>query len=73
MTSRREAMQKGQLRVTTRLAIAALATLGTSTAFSAGVVAGAALNGRVVAFSVAEIPMALLVSPTRSPVNTHIR
>ncbi|MBX3227401.1 MAG: Na+/H+ antiporter NhaA [Labilithrix sp.] len=50
-----------------------LAALGMSIAFSAGAIAGGALNGRLVAFSVAGTPMPLFMSPSHSPVNTHVR
>ncbi|HVJ91792.1 MAG TPA: hypothetical protein VM580_18460 [Labilithrix sp.] len=67
-------MQNEQARaVTTKLAIGALAALGTSTAFSTGAVAGTALNDHVMVFSVAQVPMRLVLSPAHSHVNTHVR
>ena len=44
-----------------------------SFAFFVGARAGAALNGRVMAVSVARVPMPLLASPGSSPVHTHVR
>jgi hypothetical protein len=57
----------------TKSAVVGLALLGTAFAFSAGAYAGAALNGRVMAISVAHVPMPVLANPKGSPVNTHVR
>lgn len=42
-------------------------------AFDVGAHAGAALNGRVMAISVAQVPMLLVASPGGSAVHTHVR
>ena len=51
----------------------ALALAGTAVAFIVGAQAGALLNGRVMAVSVARVPMPVLANPKGSPVNTHVR
>jgi hypothetical protein len=60
-------------RVATKSAVIALALAGTAIAFIAGAQAGALLNGRVMAVSVARVPMPVIASPKSSPVNGHIR
>lgn len=60
-------------KVACRSFVIALALLGTATAFVVGARAGSALNGRIMAVSVARVPMPLLASPKGSPVNTHVR
>lgn len=62
-----------QRRVANQSAVIALALVGTAVAFIAGAQAGALLNGRVMAVSVARIPMPVMASPKPSPVNTHVR
>ena len=59
--------------VATKSAVIALALAGTVVAFVVGAQAGALLNGRVMAVSVARVPMPVLASPTPSPVHTHER
>ena len=59
--------------VVTRSVVVALALAGTGVAFTVGVQAGALLNGRVMAVSVARVPMPVLANPKGSPVNTHVR
>jgi len=51
-------------RVATKSAVIALALLGTAAAFVVGAQAGATLNGRVMAISVARVPMPMLTPPT---------
>jgi hypothetical protein len=53
--------------------VVALALVGTALAFVAGARAGALLNGRVMAVSVARVPMPVIASDKGSPVNTHVR
>jgi hypothetical protein len=63
-------------RVASKSAVIALALIGTAGAFVLGAQAGAALNGRVMAISVARVPMPLLANANASggsPVNTHVR
>jgi hypothetical protein len=59
--------------VASKSAVVALALVGTAGAFVLGAQAGAALNGRVMAISVARVPMPVLANPKGSPVNTHVR
>jgi len=60
--------------VATKSTVIAIAIAGTAGAFVMGAHAGAALNGRVMAISVARVPMPILADPSRSsPVNTHVR
>jgi len=59
--------------VASKSAVVALALVGTAGAFVLGAHAGAALNGRVMAISVARVPMPVLSNPMGSPVNTHVR
>jgi hypothetical protein len=59
--------------VATKSAVIALALMGTAGAFVLGAQAGAALNGRVMATSVARVPMLVLENPHATPVNTHVR
>lgn len=60
-------------QVATKSAVIALALVGTVAAFAVGAQAGKTLNGRVMAVSVARVPMPLLASPKASPVNGHVR
>jgi hypothetical protein len=60
-------------RVATKSVVIALALVGTAAAFAVGAQAGAILNGRVMAISVARVPMPVLANPKGSPVNTHVR
>ncbi|MBS2016913.1 MAG: hypothetical protein JST00_28765 [Deltaproteobacteria bacterium] len=57
----------------TKSAVIALALAGTTAAFIIGAHAGATLNGRVMAISVARSPMLVVAKPNGSPVNTHVR
>jgi len=59
--------------VATKSAVIALALVGTLAAFAVGAQAGATLNGRVMAISVARVPMPIVAAPEGSPVNTHVR
>jgi hypothetical protein len=59
--------------VACKSAIVALALTGAAAAFLLGAHAGAALNGRVMAVSVAHVPMPVVANPKASPVNTHVR
>jgi hypothetical protein len=59
--------------VATKSAVIGLALLGTAGAFVLGAQAGATLNGRVMAISVARVPMPVLANPKSGPVNTHVR
>jgi hypothetical protein len=49
--------------VATKSSVVLLALAGTAVAFTLGAYAGAALNGRVMAISVARLPMPVLSSP----------
>jgi len=60
-------------RVATKSAVIAMALAGTALAFLVGAQAGALLNGRVMAVSVAKVPMPVLANPAATPVNTHVR
>lgn len=60
-------------KVATKSAVIVLALAGTAAAFIVGAQAGAILNGRVMAVSVARVPMPLIANPKPSPVNTHVR
>jgi hypothetical protein len=60
-------------RVATRSAVVAIALAGTALAFVVGAHAGAILNGRVMAISVAHVPMPVVASPQGSPVTGHVR
>ena len=57
----------------TKSAVVVIALIGTAAAFVVGAQAGAVLNGRVMAISVARVPMPMVASPQTSPVNGHIR
>jgi hypothetical protein len=59
----------------TKSAVLAIAFVGTAAAFVVGAQAGAVLNGRVMAISVARVPMPVYASPIQgsSPVTAHIR
>ena len=56
-----------------RVSALVLALAGTAAAFDVGAHAGAALNGRVMAISVARVPMPMVASPDESAVHTHVR
>jgi len=60
-------------RMATRSVVAGIALAGTVLAFALGAQAGALLNGRIMAVSVARVPMPVLANPKGSPVNTHVR
>ena len=60
-------------RVATKSAVIALALIGTALAFLIGAQAGALLNGRVMAISVARVPMPVLANPASGPSHTHVR
>jgi hypothetical protein len=60
-------------RVATKSVVIGIALMGTIMAFLLGAQAGAMLNGRVMAVSVARVPMPVLANPKPSPVNTHVR
>jgi hypothetical protein len=60
-------------RMATQSAVIVLALAGTAAAFVVGAQAGALLNGRVMAVSVARVPMPVMASPKASPVNGHVR
>lgn len=60
-------------RAATKSIVIALALAGTAAAFMIGAQAGALLNGRVMAISVARVPMPVVANPKGSPVNTHVR
>ena len=62
-----------QSRVATRSAVIAIALAGTALAFVIGAQAGAILNGRVMAISVAHVPMPVVASPQGSPMTGHVR
>ena len=62
-----------QSRVATKSAVIALALVGTALAFLVGAQAGAILNGRVMAVSVARVPMPVLANPASTPSHTHVR
>lgn len=59
--------------VATKSAVIALALAGTALAFVVGAQAGALLNGRVMAVSVARVPMPVLANPATTPAHTHVR
>lgn len=59
--------------VATKSAVIALALAGTALAFLVGAQAGALLNGRVMAVSVAKVPMPVLANPATTPAHTHVR
>jgi hypothetical protein len=59
--------------VATKSAVIALALAGTALAFVVGAQAGALLNGRVMAVSVARVPMPVLANPASTPAHTHVR
>lgn len=60
-------------RAATKSIVIGLALVGTAGAFFVGAQAGALLNGRVMAISVARVPMPVIANPVASPVNTHVR
>lgn len=60
-------------KVATKSAVIALALIGTAMAFLVGAQAGALLNGRVMAVSVAKVPMPVLANPATTPAHTHVR
>jgi len=57
----------------TKSVVIAIALVGTAAAFVVGAQAGAILNGRVMAISVARVPMPVVASPQGSPVTAHVR
>ncbi len=59
--------------VATKSAVIAIALAGTALAFPVGAQAGAILNGRVMAVSVARVPMPVLANPASTPAHTHVR
>jgi hypothetical protein len=59
--------------VATKSAVIALALAGTALAFVVGAQAGAILNGRVMAVSVAKVPMPVMANPATTPAHTHVR
>lgn len=59
--------------VATKSAVIALALAGTALAFLVGAQAGAILNGRVMAVSVARVPMPVMANPATTPAHTHVR
>lgn len=64
---------QSEARVPPKSVIVAVALIGTVAAFAVGAQAGALLNGRVMAISVARVPMPVAASPQGSPVNGHVR
>ncbi len=60
-------------RAVTHSVVIALALAGSAVAFIVGAQAGALLNGRVMAVSVARVPMPVIANPKGSPVNSHVR
>jgi hypothetical protein len=62
-----------QSRIATKSAVIAVALLGTLLAFVIGAQAGALLNGRVMAISVARVPMPVVAAPQGSPLTGHVR
>ena len=62
-----------QSRRATHSAIVAIALVGTLAAFVVGAQAGSILNGRVMAISVARVPMPVVAAPQGSPVTGHVR
>lgn len=60
-------------KVASRSSLLAIALTGAALAFFLGARAGSALNGRVMAVSVARVPMPLVGNPVTSPVHTHVR
>jgi hypothetical protein len=60
-------------RVAAKSAVIALAVIGSAFAFAIGAQAGALLNGRVMAVSVARVPIPVLANAKASPVNGHVR
>ncbi|HSO31789.1 MAG TPA: hypothetical protein VLT33_04720 [Labilithrix sp.] len=57
----------------TKSVIIGIALMGTLAAFVVGAQAGAILNGRVMAISVARVPMPVVAAPQGSPVTGHVR
>ncbi|CAN5921221.1 hypothetical protein BH11MYX4_BH11MYX4_46840 [soil metagenome] len=62
-----------QSRMATKSVIIGIALMGTLAAFVVGAQAGAILNGRVMAISVARVPMPVVAAPQGSPVTGHVR
>jgi hypothetical protein len=60
-------------RAANKSVVIAIALAGTVAAFVVGAQAGALLNGRVMAVSVARVPMPVMASPKSSPVNSHVK
>lgn len=65
-------MRESSKIAASKSAVLGIAIVGTVLAFAIGAQAGALLNGRVGAFSVASVPMPVMGSPG-TPVNTHVR
>ena len=62
-----------QSQVANRTAVLAIALASTALAFLVGAQAGAILNGRLMAISVAHVPMPVVAAPQGSPVTGHVR
>lgn len=58
-------------RAVTKSVVVAIALAGTVVAFVIGAQAGALLNGRVMAVSVAHVPMPAMANAT--PVHSHVK
>jgi len=66
-------MANKQSSTGTKSVVLGIALLGTAAAFVVGAQAGAILNGKVMAISVARVPMPVVASPQGSPVSGHVR
>lgn len=64
---------QSRMATSTKSAVIAIALAGTLAAFVVGAQAGTILNGRVMAISVARVPMPVVASPQGSPVTGHVR
>ncbi len=64
---------QSRMATSTKSAVIAIALAGTLAAFVVGAQAGALLNGRVMAISVAHVPMPVVAAPQGSPVSGHVR
>jgi hypothetical protein len=60
-------------QVATKSALVVLALAGTAVAFIIGAQAGALLHGRVMAVTVARVPIPAIASPKPAPVKGHVR
>ncbi|HVJ89156.1 MAG TPA: hypothetical protein VM580_05085 [Labilithrix sp.] len=56
-------------QVASKAAVALIALAGTAVAFLVGAQAGALLNGRVMAISVARVSLPIVASPKAAPAN----